>query len=123
VPIQGKAQAFDDVHDPRLLPVRRARRHTQRRGGLQATIRYSEELKKAGVPLALEGLYPPASGARVSFGGGECVITDGPFTEAKGVLGGYWLIDVRSLSHGLYAATTSLTRNDSRAIEHAPAEM
>jgi hypothetical protein len=85
-----------------------ARRHTQRRGGVQAAIRYNEELKKAGVLLALEGLYPPASGARVSFGGGECVITDGPFTEAKGVLGGYWLIDVRSLSHSLYAQPQAL---------------
>ncbi|HSN18348.1 MAG TPA: YciI family protein, partial [Gammaproteobacteria bacterium] len=42
------------------------------------------------------GLHPPASGARVSFAGGKPKLIDGPFAEAKEVLGGYWLIDVKS---------------------------
>jgi hypothetical protein len=61
-----------------------------------AMMKYNEELKKAGVLLALEGLHPPSSGARVSFKGGKPAVTDGPFAEVKEVLGGYWMIDVRS---------------------------
>jgi hypothetical protein len=64
--------------------------------GVAAMMKYNEELKKAGVLLALEGLHPPASGARVSFKGGKPTAVDGPFAEVKEVLGGYWMIDVRS---------------------------
>ena len=64
--------------------------------GVEAMMKYNEELKKAGVLLALEGLHPPSSGARVSFEGGKPTVTDGPFAEVKEVLGGYWIIDVRS---------------------------
>jgi hypothetical protein len=63
---------------------------------VQAMMKYNEELKKAGVLLALDGLHPPSSGARVSFKGGKPIVTDGPFAETKEVLGGYWMIDVRS---------------------------
>lgn len=63
---------------------------------VQAMMKYNEELKKAGVLLALDGLHPPSTGARVSFKGGKPVVTDGPFPEVKEVLGGYWMIDVRS---------------------------
>ena len=63
---------------------------------IEAMMKYNEELKKAGVLLALEGLHPPASGARVSFKGGKPTVVDGPFAEVKEVLGGYWIIDVRS---------------------------
>ena len=63
---------------------------------VQAMMKYNEELKKAGVLLSLEGLHPPSSGARVSFKEGKPIVTDGPFTEAKEVIGGYWMIDVRS---------------------------
>ena len=63
---------------------------------IEAMMKYNEELKKAGVLLALEGLHPPSSGARVSFKGGKPTVTDGPFPEVKEVLGGYWMIDVRS---------------------------
>jgi hypothetical protein len=59
-------------------------------------MKYNEELQKAGVLLALDGLHPPSSGARVSFAGGKPVVTDGPFAEAKEVLGGYWMIQVNS---------------------------
>ena len=61
-----------------------------------AMMKYNEALKAAGVLLALDGLHPPSMGARVSFAGGTPVVTDGPFTEAKEVLGGYWMIDVKS---------------------------
>lgn len=58
--------------------------------------RYNEELVKAGVLLSLDGLHPVSEGARVSLRDGRPVVTDGPFTEAKEVIGGYWLIDVKS---------------------------
>src|SRR5215471_14151088 len=61
-----------------------------------AMSRYNESLKKAGVLLALDGLHPPSMGARVSFSANKPTVTDGPFTEAKEVLGGYWLIQVKS---------------------------
>lgn len=59
-------------------------------------MKYNESLQKAGVLLALDGLHPPSMGARVSFGGGTPTVTDGPFAEAKEVLGGYWMIQVKS---------------------------
>ena len=61
-----------------------------------AMMKYNEALKDAGVLITLDGLHPPSMGARVSFAGGKPVVTDGPFTEAKEVLGGYWMIDVTS---------------------------
>lgn len=59
-------------------------------------MKYNESLQKAGVLLALDGLHPPSEGARVSFKGGKATVTDGPFAEAKEVLGGYWMIQVKS---------------------------
>ena len=61
-----------------------------------AMSRYNESLRKAGVLLALDGLHPPSMGARVSFAGGKPKVTDGPFAEAKEVVGGYWMIEVKS---------------------------
>jgi hypothetical protein len=61
-----------------------------------AMMKYNESLQKAGVLLALDGLHPPSMGARVSFPGGKAKVTDGPFPEAKEVLGGYWMIQVKS---------------------------
>ncbi len=57
---------------------------------------YNDQLRKAGVLLALDGLTPPAVGARVSFAGGKVSATDGPFAETKEVFGGYWMIQVKS---------------------------
>jgi len=57
---------------------------------------YNESLAKAGVLLALDGLHPPSTGTRVSFPGRKPRVTDGPFAEAKEVVGGYWLIQVKS---------------------------
>jgi hypothetical protein len=61
-----------------------------------AMMKYNEQLQKAGVLLALDGLHPPSMGARVTFEGGRPKVTDGPFAEAKEVLGGYWMIQVSS---------------------------
>jgi hypothetical protein len=61
-----------------------------------AMMKYNEALQAAGVLITLDGLHPPSMGARVSFATGKPVVTDGPFTESKEVLGGYWMIDVAS---------------------------
>ncbi|MBA3420946.1 MAG: YciI family protein [Thermoleophilaceae bacterium] len=58
--------------------------------------RYNEEMVKAGVLLAGEGLQPSSKGARVKFSGRERTVVDGPFTESKELIAGYWLIQVRS---------------------------
>jgi hypothetical protein len=63
---------------------------------VEAMMKYNQALQQAGVLIALDGLHPPSMGARVSFEGGKPKVTDGPFTEAKEVLGGYWMIDVKS---------------------------
>ena len=68
-------------------------------------MKYNEALQKAGVLLALDGLHPPSMGARVTFAGGKPKVTDGPFAEAKEVLGGYWMIQVKSREEAIEWAT------------------
>jgi hypothetical protein len=63
---------------------------------VEVMMKYNESLQKAGVLLALDGLHPPSMGARITFAGGKPQVSDGPFTEAKEVLGGYWMIQVKS---------------------------
>lgn len=63
---------------------------------VSAMMKYNESLQQAGVLLAVDGLHPPSMGARVTFPGGKPQVTDGPFAEAKEVLGGYWMIQVKS---------------------------
>lgn len=58
--------------------------------------RYNKEMAKAGILISLDGLHPLLNGARVTYKGGKTTVTDGPFIEAKEVVGGYWLIDVKS---------------------------
>jgi hypothetical protein len=58
--------------------------------------KYNEELVKAGVMLAGEGLHPSSKGARVRFSGKQRTVVDGPFTEAKELIAGFWLIQVKS---------------------------
>src|SRR5438132_4523420 len=70
-----------------------------------AMMKYNESLQKAGVLLALDGLPPPSMGARVSFAGGKPKVTDGPFAEAKEVVGGYWMIQVKSKEEAVEWAT------------------
>jgi hypothetical protein len=63
---------------------------------MKAMMKYNEALKDAGVLITLDGLHPPSTGAWVSFAAGKPVVTDGPFTESKEMLGGYGMIDVAS---------------------------
>jgi hypothetical protein len=63
---------------------------------LAAMGKFNEEMVKAGVLLAGEGLQPSAKGARIHFSAGKRTVTDGPFAETKGLLAGFWLIQVKS---------------------------
>jgi hypothetical protein len=65
-------------------------------GLIGAMQRYNEEMVKAGIMLAAEGLHPSSKGARVKFEGGRRTVIDGPYTEAKELIAGFWLIDVKS---------------------------
>ena len=70
-----------------------------------AMMKYNEALRDAGVLITLDGLHPPSTGARGSFATGKPLVTDGPFAEAKEVLGGYWMIDVKSRQEAIAWAT------------------
>jgi hypothetical protein len=75
--------------------------------------KYNETLQKAGVLLELNGLHPPSMGARVSFAGGKPKVVDGPFAEAKEVVGGYWLIQVKSHEEAVeWASRCPASHND-----------
>ena len=64
-------------------------------------MKFNEELAKAGALISLDGLHPSSKGARVAFAGGRPKVTDGPFTEAKEVIGGYWMIQAKSKEEAL----------------------
>jgi hypothetical protein len=82
-----------------------------------AMMKYNESLQKAGVLLSLDGLHPPSMGARVTFPGGKPKVVDGPFSEAKEVLGGYWMIDVRSREEAIeWAKRCPATENETIEI-------
>lgn len=83
---------------------------------VEAMMKYNDELQKAGILEALNGLHPPSSGARVSFQGGKPLVTDGPFAEAKEVLGGYWIINVKSRAEAIEWATRC-PASDNEVIE------
>jgi hypothetical protein len=68
---------------------------------VEAMMKYNESLQKAGILVALDGLHPPSMGARVSFSKGKPTVTDGPFAEAKEVVGGYWMIRVNSRAEAI----------------------
>ena len=63
--------------------------------------KFNEELVKAGVMLAGDGLHPSSKGVRVRFKGSDRSVIDGPFTEAKELVAGYWLIEVKSLDEAI----------------------
>jgi hypothetical protein len=63
--------------------------------------KYNEELVKAGIMLAAEGLQPTSKGARVKFSGGKRTVMDGPFTETKERVAGFWLWQVRSMEEAI----------------------
>jgi hypothetical protein len=80
---------------------------------VKAMMKYNEALQQAGVLITLDGLHPPSMGARVSFASGKPVVTDGPFTESKEVLGGYWMIDVKSREEAIaWAAKCPASENE-----------
>jgi hypothetical protein len=68
---------------------------------IAAMMAYNEELSKAGVLLALDGLHPSAQGARLRREGGKMKVVDGPFTEGKELIGGYWILQVKSKEEAL----------------------
>jgi len=68
---------------------------------LKAMGKFNEELAKAGVMLAADGLHPSSKGKRVKFSGGKTTVTDGPFTETKQLIAGFWLWQVRSMDEAI----------------------
>jgi hypothetical protein len=73
---------------------------------------YNKALQKAGVLLALDGLFPPSTGARITYEDGKPTVTDGPFAESKEVIGGYWIIQVRSREEAIeWAKRTPMSNN------------
>lgn len=76
-------------------------------------VEYNKALQKAGVLLALDSLFPPSTGARISYGGGKPTVTDGPFAETKEVIGGYWIIQARSREEAIeWARRAPMCNND-----------
>src|SRR6202789_1472038 len=74
---------------------------------------YNKSLQKAGVLLALDGLFPPSTGARISYKDGKPTVTDGPFAESKEVIGGYWIIQVRSREEAIeWAKRAPMSNNE-----------
>jgi len=79
-------------------------------------MQYNKALQKAGVLLALDGLFPPSRGARISYTDGKATVTDGPFAEAKEVIGGYWIIQVHSREEAIEWAKRA-PMSDNEVIE------
>ena len=74
---------------------------------------YNKALQKAGVLLALDGLFPPSTGTRVSYAAGKATVTDGPFAKTKEVIGGYWIIQVRSREEAIeWAKRAPMSNNE-----------
>jgi hypothetical protein len=96
---------------------------------VQAMNRYNEELIRAGALLAADGLRPPSTATRLTFAGGERpTVTDGPFTEAKELVGGYWIIQARSKEEAVEWASraplgdgTIEVRQIAEGSDHPPA--
>ena len=72
---------------------------------VEAMMKYNKSLQKAGVLIALDGLHPPSMGARVSFGGVKPKVAIGPCIDAQDVVGGYWMIEVKSKEEAIEWAT------------------
>jgi hypothetical protein len=85
---------------------------------MEAMGKYNDELGKAGVLLALDGLTPPATmSARVTFKDGKAKVTDGPFPETKEVVGGFWIIQVQSREEALEWASRIPAKDDEMVVE------
>ena len=79
--------------------------------------KFNEELVKAGVLLAAEGLQSSAKGVRVQFGGGKSTVLDGPFTETKELIAGFWLWQVRSVDEAVEWIRRSPFQKSNETIE------
>jgi hypothetical protein len=75
------------------------------REAMAAMGKFNEAMRQAGILLALDGLQPPITGARVSFAGGKAKVTDGAFAEGNETVGGYWMIRVKSRAEAIEWAT------------------
>ena len=74
---------------------------------------YNKSLQKAGVLLAADELFPPSTGARISYLDGKPVVTDGPFVQSKDVIGGYWILQVRSREEAIeWAKRAPMSNNE-----------
>lgn len=74
---------------------------------------YNQSLQKAGVLLSLDGLFPPSTGTRISYTDGKPTVTDGPFAEAKEVIGGYWIIQTHSREEAIeWAKRAPMSNNE-----------
>jgi hypothetical protein len=84
---------------------------------VEEMMKYNEEIAKAGILISLDGLHPLSKGARVTYKGGKTTVTDGPFVEAREVVGGYWLIDVKSKEEAVeWAKRCPAVKVDSGAV-------
>lgn len=87
-----------------------------------AMMAYNQALLDAGVLITCDGLHPPSMGARVSFPSGKPVVTDGPFAESKEVLGGYWMIEVKSKEEAIaWASRCPASENETIEIRQVQA--
>lgn len=77
---------------------------------------YNKSLQTAGILLALDGLLPPSTGARISYMDGKPTVTDGPFAQSKEGIGGYWIIQVRSREEAIEWAKRA-PMSDNEVIE------
>jgi hypothetical protein len=85
---------------------------------IEDTRKFHEEMGAAGVLVALDGLTPPATmSARITLQNGKMKVTDGPFTEAKEVIGGYYVIDVKSREEAIKWASRIPQKNDEMVVE------
>jgi len=81
--------------------------------GVKKMMKFNESLQKSGVLLALDGLHPLSMGVRVSYEGGRPKVSDGPFAEAKEVVGGYWMIQVKSKEEAVeWARRAPMSENE-----------
>lgn len=80
---------------------------------VEEMMKYNDSLQKAGILVSMEGLHPPSMGSRISFEGGKVRVTDGPFAETKEILGGYWMINVKSKAEAVaWASRCPATENE-----------
>lgn len=82
--------------------------------------RFNEELLRAGVMLSAEGLHASSRGVRVKFGGGQSAVTDGPFTESKELIAGFWLWQVKSLEEAIEWIRRSPFKKGDEEVEVRP---